>query len=375
MYTMDPLEVAAGWVNGYEQLPMPAAGTPRQALDDLLLPHLQRSPCLVAFSGGRDSSVLLAAAVTLARREGLPIPTPITLSYPEATDADESDWQQLVLTHLGLTNRIVLTVHDEHDPLGPVATPVLKRHGLIWPPNIAPTLRMLAMARGGALLTGEGGDEAFGLKRVTPLTKLLKSKGRVSPRVYADVPKALAPAALRRRAAMRGRYRRPWLNPEVEAALARRDAEDLAAFSLHAARNTWQFATRRCARIGYETVKTLATELNVTYVQAFAEPSMVSAVASAGGFLGWTGRAATMRSLFGELLPREVLERRSKALFANAVFTRHTREFARKWNGTGVDTTLVDAEALRDNWLSPTPHAPSMSLLQQAWLAQRGGRN
>jgi len=101
---------------------------------------------------------------------------------------------------------------------------------------------------------------------------------------------------------------------------------------------------------------------------------LVAAVAATGGFLGWTGRAATMRSLFGDLLPREVLERRSKALFANAVFTRHTREFARRWNGSGVDTTLVDTEALRDNWLSPTPHAPSMSLLQQAWLAQRGRR-
>lgn len=369
MYTMDPLEVAAGWVNGYEQLPMPAAGTPRQALDDLLLPHLQSSPCLVAFSGGRDSSVLLAAAVALARREGLPVPVPITLSYPDASDADESQWQQLVLTHLGLTNRIVLTVHDEHDPLGPVAAPVLRRHGLIWPPNIAPTLRMLAMARGGTLLTGEGGDEAFGLKRVTPLTKVLKSRGRVSPRVYADVPLALAPAMFRRRSALRGRYRRPWLNPEVEAELARKDAADVAAFSLHAARNTWQFATRRSARIGYETVRALGAELDVTYVQAFAEPSLVAAVAATGGFLGWTGRAATMRALFGDLLPREVLERRTKALFANAVFTRYTREFARKWDGTGVDTTLVNPEALRDNWLLPTPHAPSMSLLQQAWLA------
>ncbi|MFC4858676.1 asparagine synthase-related protein [Actinophytocola glycyrrhizae] len=375
---MDPLEVAGGWVNGYDPVPMPLsmplAGSPRQVLDRLLLPHLERSPCLVAFSGGRDSSVLLAAAVALARREGLPVPTPITLSYPDATDTDESEWQQVVLDHLGVPDRITVTVHDEHDPLGPVATPVLRRHGLIWPPNIAPTLRMMTLARGGTLLTGEGGDEAFGLKRVTPLTKLLKSRGRVSPRVYADVPKALAPAALRRRSHLRDRYRRPWLRPEVEAELARRDAADLAAFSLHAGHNTWQFATRRCARIGYDTVRTLGDELNVAYVQAFAEPALVAAVATTGGFLGWTGRAATMRALFGDLLPREVLERRSKALFANAVFTGHTREFARTWNGTGVDTTLVNPEALRDNWLSPTPHAPSMSLLQQAWLAQyRGG--
>jgi asparagine synthetase B (glutamine-hydrolysing) len=272
LYTMDELEVAGGWVNGYDPVPLPPGPheSPRAVLDRLLLAHLDRSPCLVAFSGGRDSSVLLAAAVTLARREGLPQPVPITLSYPDAPDTDEARWQQAVLDHLGITDRIVLTVHDEHDPLGPVATPVLLRHGLVWPPNFAPTVRLMTMARGGVLLTGEGGDEAFGLKRITPLTKLLKTKGRVPPGVYADTLGALAPAALRRRSALRGRYRRPWLRPDVEQTLASRDAADAAAFALHAGRNTWQFATRRCARLAYETVRVLGADMDVAYVQAFA---------------------------------------------------------------------------------------------------------
>jgi asparagine synthetase B (glutamine-hydrolysing) len=372
LYTMDPLEIAGGWLNGYDAVPLPPGPhrSPRRVLDRLLLAHLRRTPCLVAFSGGRDSSALLAAAVSLARREGLPLPIPITLSYPDAPDTAESQWQDEVLRHLRITERIVLTVHDEHDPLGPVAAPVLRRRGLLWPPNFAPTVRMMSMARGGTLLTGEGGDELFGLKRVTPITKLLKSKGLVSPGVYADALAALMPTAVRRRNALHGRYRRPWLRPEVEAELARRDAEDLAAFALDAGRNTWQFATRRCARIAYETVRILGVEMDVTYVQAFAEPALVASVAAQGGALGWTGRTATMRGLFGDLLPREILERRTKALFAHAVFTRYTREFARTWNGSGVDTDLVDPEALRDTWLSDDPHAPSMSLLQQAWLAR-----
>jgi asparagine synthase (glutamine-hydrolysing) len=370
---MDPLEVAGGWVNGYDPVPLPDGPheSPRAVLDRLLLAHLDRSPCLVAFSGGRDSSVLLAAAVTLARKEGLPLPIPITLSYPDVPDAEESRWQGAVLDHLGITDRVVLTVHDEHDPLGPVATAVLRRHGLVWPPNFAPTMRLIAMARGGVLLTGEGGDEAFGLKRITPLTNLLSRKGRVSPGVYADVLGALRPAFLRRGAAFRGRYRRPWLRGDVEETLARRDAEDMAAFALHAGRNTWQFATRRCARLAYETMRVLGTEMDATYVQAFAEPALVASVAAEGGFFGWTGRTATMRRLFGELLPREVLERRTKALFVNAVFRRYTREFARTWNGSGVDADLVDPEVLRDMWLSDDPHAPSMSLLQQAWLVRQ----
>jgi asparagine synthase (glutamine-hydrolysing) len=368
---MDPLEIAGGWVNGYDPVPLPPGPhtPPRRVLDRLLLPHLQRTPCLVAFSGGRDSSVLLAAATDVARREGLPLPVPVTLSYPDAPDADESHWQDVVLEHLGITERIVLTVHDEHDPLGPVATPILRRHGLVWPPNFAPTIRLMTMARGGVLLTGEGGDETFGLKRVTPLTNLVKRKGLVPPGVYADTLRAFAPAVLRRRAALRDRYRRTWLHPDVELELARRDAHDMAAFALNAGRNTWQFATRRCARLSYETMRVLGVEMDVTYVQAFAEPSVVASVAATGGFLGWTGRTATMRALFGHLLPREVLERRTKALFANAVFTRYTKDFARRWNGSGVDTDLVDADTLREIWLSDDPHAPTMSLLQQAWLA------
>lgn len=376
LYTMDPLEIAGGWVHGYDPVPMPDGPheSPRAVLDRMLLAHLVRSPCLVAFSGGRDSSVLLAAAVAAARREGLPLPVPITLSYPDAPDSQESAWQQAVLDHLGLSERIVLTVHDEHDPLGPVASPVLLRHGLVWPPNFAPTWRLMQLARGGVLLTGEGGDEVFGLKRGTPLSKVLKTRGRVAPRVYADALSSLAPAALRRRSALRARYRRPWLRAPVEELLAHRDAGDLTAFSMSASRSTWRFATRRCARIGYETVRVLGSEAGVEYVQAFAEPALVASVAAAGGFWGWTGRTATMRALFGDLLPREVLERRTKALFANAVFTHYTREFARTWDGTGVDTDLVDPDALRATWLSETPHAPSMSLLQQAWLARRAGR-
>jgi hypothetical protein len=315
--------------------------------------------------------VLLAAAVSTARREGLPLPIPITLSYPGVPDADEAQWQRRVLDHLDLTERAVLVVHDEHDALGSIATQVLLRHGLMWPPNLAPTWRMMDAARGGVLLTGEGGDEVFGLKRITPLTKLLKARGRVDRRVYPHAVRALAPASLRRRATLQQGYRRFWLRKPVEELLAQRDADDIVAYDLHAGKHTWQFAARRCARRGYDTVRTLGAEIDVDYIQTFAEPEFVAAVVGAAGFWGWTGRTATMRYLFGDLLPRAVLERSTKATFTNAVFTERTREFARQWNGDGVDSTLVDPELLRDNWLSDFPHAPTMNLLQQAWLASR----
>lgn len=374
LYQLDPLEIAGGWVNGYDLAPLPAgpAVDPRRVLDRILLRYLTRSPCLVAFSGGRDSSALLAAATATARREGLPPPIPITLRYPGAPDAEEGSWQRQVLDHLAITERVEIAVRSEHDPIGPIAVPVLSRHGLIWPPNFAPTWRMMDRARGGVLLTGESGDEVFGIKRITPLTKVLKERGRADPRVYSRAVHAVAPAWIRRHVALRGRYRRPWLREPVERLLARRDADDVVEESLHAGRHAWQLATRRAATRGYESVRSLGAEIDVEYVQTFGEPDFVAAVAGEAGFWGWTGRTATMRHLFGDLLPRAVLERRTKAVFTNAVFTEHSREFARRWTGDGVDPALVDAEALRENWLSASPHAPSMCLLQQAWLARRG---
>src|SRR5215210_5370570 len=74
---LTPLEVASGLLFGFtpgERLPGTNEGesrTPRGALERAILPGLLRPPCLVGFSGGRGSSVVLALAVDVARREGL----------------------------------------------------------------------------------------------------------------------------------------------------------------------------------------------------------------------------------------------------------------------------------------------------------------
>lgn len=370
MYRMDPLEIAGGWVCGFDPLPFPSDPmvSPRQVLERIVSGYLARPPCLLAFSGGRDSSALLAIAVLVARREGLPPPIPITLRYPDVTGTDESSWQDLVLRHLGVPERIVIKVGQEHDLLGPVAAPVLRRHGLVWPPNFAPNLRMITYARGGVLLTGESGDEVFGIRRITPLTTVINNRGKVRPHVYRKAVRALAPAALRRRSALRRRYVRPWLHESVEALLSARAAEDEAAFALHAGRHAWQWVIRRGIRRGYETMRTLGREVDAEFVPTFAEPDFVAALARSYGFWGWGDRTTTMLRLFGDLLPRELLERSTKAFFNRAVFAEHTRSFVRSWDGSGLDRDLVDPEVLRENWLSEHPHGPSASLLHQAWL-------
>ena len=102
-----------------------------------MLPALERPPCGVAFSGGRDSSLVLAVAVHVARREGLPEPIPITRVFPDVSESDEQLWQERVVRHLGLREWHRVTVHDELDVMGPHATAHLREHGIVWPPTIA----------------------------------------------------------------------------------------------------------------------------------------------------------------------------------------------------------------------------------------------
>lgn len=103
---MDRLEIAGGWLNGYDPDPFPPDPrvSPRQALEELVSGYLSCPPCLLAFSGSRDSSALLAVVVSVARREGLPLPIPVTLTYPGAAGTDELNWQHLVIDHCSSPN-------------------------------------------------------------------------------------------------------------------------------------------------------------------------------------------------------------------------------------------------------------------------------
>ena len=375
-HRMNPLELAGGWVYGFHDDPMPPYGglAPRAVLENSLRSCLVQDPCMIAFSGGRDSSALLAVAVHVARRDGLPLPIPVTLRYQDAPGSEESDWQQLVLAHLAVHDHVVISVGDEHDPIGPIAAPLLKRHGVVWPPNFTPSWRQLDTARGGVLVTGECGDEVLGHKRITALSNLLrqlKAGRQPDRRLYRPVLHSLVPAPLRRRAELRNRYVRPWLREPVEMQLTQQGLADELAYSLHAGRHAWQCVDRRAVQGMLDSVHAFAAELDVTYSVPFAEPEFVSSLAHALGVWGWRSRTDAMTRLFGDLLPPAILGRTTKAHFGHGIFTEHTRAFARQWNGRGVDDELVDPEALRDNWLSELPHLPAMGLLQAAWLASQ----
>ena len=115
----------------------------------------------VCFSGGRDSSAVLALAVHVARRNGAPLPIPVTLRFPDHPESDETNWQEMVVRHLDLTEWIVIDRPDA-DLLEPGITELLSTEGLLYPSQIGSYLPIVAAAAGGIVLTGEGGDESFG---------------------------------------------------------------------------------------------------------------------------------------------------------------------------------------------------------------------
>lgn len=199
----EPFEVATGWTYGLlPDVPMPPeVVAPRQALDDVLRPALESGPCFVTFSGGRDSSAVLAAATDLARREGHAEPIPVTRVYPDIPETDEADWQRTVVDHLRLTNWVRLNFRaGESDLLGDAAKAGLRRRGLLWPPALHAHDVVFQEVGPGSLITGEGGDAVLGMQRVTPLV-LFRRRRPLRRVLLPHAVGAVMPGPVRRMAA------------------------------------------------------------------------------------------------------------------------------------------------------------------------------
>ena len=367
-----PLEIVTSLPFGTDEestrLPIRGAATPQLAIEAVIRDALSRSPCAVSFSGGRDSSAVLATAAAVARREGLPLPVPITLRFPHAPGSHESDWQEQVVRHLELPDWERIELTSELDLIGPVAQAGLRRHGLLWPPFSHFHVPIFERATGRTVLTGIGGDEvvsrgALGWLRGRPRTWV----GRSNLRTVAVV---LAPEAVRRRVfAREAQVRFPWLHHHVEADVTRR-------------RNAWrarspdrwdagiaQYWRTRYTAIQVATLEQLASDAGTEVVNVFVEPSVVGAMARHFGFRGPSDRTSAMRELFGSVLPDAVVTRRGKAFFDEAYLGERSCRFAASWDGGGIDETLVDPARLAAHWRAGRPDVRSSSLLQHAWLA------
>ena len=373
--TLTPLELASGLVLGGNRrlaLPGPEERDPVAAFERALLPALARPPCLVSFSGGRDSSTVLTLATALARREGLAPPVPATHVVSSAIESDESEWQERVVRWLRLDDWARIASEDELDAVGPVATAVLRRYGLLWPPNVHFHAPFLDAAKGGSLLTGIGGDEAFSASQWQRTAALAARAARPEPRDALRVGLALSPVPIRRAVLHRRMPSRfPWLRPDASEAVHRALADDAAREPLRwRARIRW-IAGLRYLEVGRAGLDLLAQDADVLLVHPFTDRGFLASVAAlrrGGRFLE---RTEGLRAVFGGLVPDDVLARTTKASFDGAFWNRHSRAFAAEWGGGGVDEDLVDAEALRREWAKERPDARTFLLLQAAWLAEQ----
>ncbi len=218
------LERAAGVALGAQSIaPLPdgSTGTARQALERVIGRLLERTPCVVSFSGGRDSSAVLAVATHVARREGLPLPIPFTFRFPGKPLTEETDWQEHVIRHLGLEEWQHVDLHDELDLLGDIARRCLTEIGLMWPANAYLHVPVFRAARGGTVLTGLDGDGLFGDWRFGHAEAVLHRRTAPRPRDLVRVAFAFSPSPVRRAAyRRRGVFVPGWLSPAAGAEYA-----------------------------------------------------------------------------------------------------------------------------------------------------------
>jgi asparagine synthase (glutamine-hydrolysing) len=375
-YRMTPLEVASGWITGSEgpavsESPDGVEGEhPLSALEKILRQALQRPPCVISFSGGRDSSALLAVAGHQAAREGLPHPIAVTNVYEGVPEADETAWQEMVIRHLGVRDWERIQVGDRMDLLGSLAKESIRRHGLLWPVTAHTKSLVLEKARGGTLITGEGGDELFGPHRITPIAALAARRVRPRRTAVRESLLALAPPPTRAlviRRRVRASHRRPWLRPLAQERFLDDIKRDAMAEPLWWDESVRALLFRRSFLIGKDTFDRIAEFHGARYLYPYLAPSFVSSFAEWGGKLGIPSRTAAMEALFGRILPMQLIRRKTKAEFVGAVFGPHCRDFVRSWRGDGIDAEMVDPEALRETWDGHRPHAGSLLLLQSAW--------
>jgi len=379
MRLLDPLELAAGTAIGLDPdtAPLPDGGPadPREALQEVVAAALATPPCRIAFSGGVDSSVLLAVALDVARRRGLEPPIPVTNRFAAVATAQEDSWQELAIGHLGAPDRwLRLELSDELELVGAASTELaLEVGGVFWPWNLHFLVPMADTAgQGGSLLTGAGGDELFIPAAWGRLIAVLDGRHRPRPRDVPALLGPLAPPSVRTFVSFATRRARaPWLTGAANLRFGRRWAahagKQPVGWDRVIRRTLWQ---SRYVQVMLRSSAAVARMTGVEIQHPFLDPRVLRAAAAHYGRSGPPGRTRGMAALAGDLVPEEILRRRTKASFNGAFWTPATRSFALAaldWLPPEAEG-LVDRRRLAAAWAEPDPSPATYSLLQAAWL-------
>lgn len=365
------LEVACNRVFGVREDPvlLPEHPPPlAEAVDAVLLDALQHSPCLVSFSGGRDSSVLLCRAVHLARREGLPLPVPATLLFPGDPYAEETEWQELVIGHLGLSDweRLVMQP-GELSILGPIAADFQRRHGPVWPANMHMQIPLARMARGGLVITGFDGDGLFGQWPYEGVWRGLRRPSRELLRHKRHLLGMAAPAGVRRRLlrplAEAQLAWLPWLTAGALAEAARVFVTELAAEPAGWRRHVkWWLNRAVMGRVAWGYAR-IEDDTGARFCHPFVNPAVVAATAALGTGVAARGRGHLLGLVADGTAPPGVLGRATKAHFSLPMMEGIDPVLAEQ-----ADNSCVDSVALLGAWSEPLLRWGTSALVVNGWL-------
>lgn len=378
------LDLAVGWLFGNEERPPLAdadtGAGPREVLERIVLELLQKGPLGVTFSGGQDTGALLAVALHVARREGLPEPVPLSLRFGSEETARDEAAQAAAIAVFGLHERWQrIDVAGASELLGPHARDGLRRHGLQFPPQawwVRPMAERLAQVTGpgATLIAGHGQAELFAYWRFGALRDVATRK-RPPRRADLELLRAAATPRRLREARARRRYAgRPlrWLRPGVSERMAQ--LTEPPAWRRYDRTITFLRA-RRCESETQRGYRRHAADYGVDAGFPRLDDRWLAAQVRHGGAFGFGDLPSHLEHLFGDVLPPILKARRDKAAYGRVFFGPETRAFAERWSGGGLPEDVVDPDVLRRLWTSDRYDWRTAALLQAAWLHDhRAGR-
>jgi hypothetical protein len=348
-----------------------------EALVDGIISKLTDQPCYVELSGGCDSSLVLSAAVAACHRSNHAPPVSLTFRFPSFPEMDESEYQDAVLAFLGLRPGHTYAITNEFDLLGPSAQKGLKQFGPACPAPLFSHGDLLRTLEPGLLLSGEGGDEVLGRRRIGGLNRAASALRRGNLRGTAgNLLNTVGPMRFRR---ARYEKRHPpsdfeWIEPlEVTRFVADNFQWDLEE-PLRPKNYPDHYFLSHGAQFGFHQLTEVRRWSGHTFFAPLMDPNFVQAVADLTPLTKCVDRQMVLNHHFSDHLPNIVLNRTTKAVFQPVYFNDYSKEFARSWSGQTSDP-LVDGAKLKRYLLQDDVHKIHnlvFLLLQQAWLEAQG---
>ncbi len=166
-----------------------------------------------------------------------------------------------------------------------------------------------------------------------------------------------------------------WITPALKERVRELELIDRSRFPIRHDRQVALAWADRHFRVARHALERLAVDTGTRVLHPFVDRSVMADFARYWGAEWPMTRDRSLEPIVGDLLPREVLTRQSKADFARAFITpSYGQPWLAEWDGDGVDESLVDLDVLRLAWSLEYPHFGTLPLLQRAWLhSPRGG--